>query len=89
MADPLSVPPPGKASTSTQAPDGQSADVVDWADLGGRMWEFLTGRQAAIHYRFDDLAVEVPRDIGPSAPRATWRLHGTVTVTSSDRRPGS
>ena len=27
-------------------------EVVDWTDLGREMWSFLTGRQAAINYRF-------------------------------------
>ena len=60
-------------------------EVVDWTDLGQRMWSFLTGQEAAIHYRFEDMAVEVPRDTGPRAPRATWKLNGTLTITTSDR----
>ena len=58
--------------------------VVDWSDLGQEMWSFLTGRQAAINYRFIDMAVEVPRDTGPDAPRAVWRLDGTLQVTTQD-----
>ena len=41
------------------------------------MWSFLTGREAAINYRFIDMAVEVPRDTGAETPRATWKLNGT------------
>jgi hypothetical protein len=59
-------------------------DVVDWTDLGREMWSFLTGRNAAINYRFVDMVVEVPRDTGPQAPRATWKLNGTLQVTTSD-----
>ncbi len=59
-------------------------DVVDWTDLGREMWSFLTGREAAINYRFIDMAVEVPRDTGPEAPRATWKLHGTLQITTED-----
>ena len=59
-------------------------DVVDWTDLGREMWSFLTGREAAINYRFIDMAVEVPRDTGADAPRATWKLHGTLQVTTKD-----
>lgn len=70
--------------TSTHETDGVARDVVDWTDLGQRMWEFLTGRRAAIHYRFEDMTVEVPRDTGSRAPRATWKLNGTLTVTTSD-----
>ncbi len=71
-------------TASTQSLGGREDDVLDWTDLGQKMWDFLTGRQAAIHYRFEDMAVEVPRDTGAGAPRATWKLHGTLTVTASD-----
>lgn len=61
-----------------------SQETVDWTDLGREMWSFLTGRQAAINYRFIDMAVEVPRDTGPDAPRATWKLNGTLQVTTRE-----
>jgi hypothetical protein len=59
-------------------------EVLDWTDLGREMWSFLTGRQAAINYRFIEMAVEVPRDTGPDAPRAVWKLDGTLQVTTHD-----
>ena len=31
-----------------------------------------------------DMEVEVPRDTGPNAPRATWKLNGTIRVATSD-----
>jgi hypothetical protein len=62
-------------------------EVLDWTDLGREMWSFLTGRQAAINYRFIDMAVEVPRDTGADAPRATWRLNGTLQVTTQESAP--
>lgn len=71
-------------SLSSQPLDGTSNEVVDWSDLGQRMWSFLTGREAAIHYTFKDMAVEVPRDTGANAPRATWKIDGTLTVTTND-----
>lgn len=61
-----------------------AGEVVDWTDLGREMWSFLTGRQAAINYTFQDMAVEVPRDTGADAPRATWKLNGTLRITTSD-----
>jgi hypothetical protein len=64
-------------------------EVVDWTDLGKQMWSFLTGRKAAISYRFVDMAVEVPRDTGPDAPRAVWRLDGALEVTTRDHATGS
>jgi len=48
------------------------------------MWSFLTGREAAINYRFVDLSIEVPRDTGSRAPRAVWKLDGTLQVTTED-----
>lgn len=71
-------------AVSTQSPDGSTDEVVDWTDLGRRMWEFLTGREAAIHYTFEQMSVQVPRDTGENAPRATWKLDGTLTVTTTD-----
>lgn len=59
-------------------------EVVDWTDLGARMWSFLTGREAAIHYALENMEVEVPRDTGSHAPRATWRFNGTLTITTSE-----
>ena len=77
-------------STDTRTAQDQ---VVDWTDLGREMWSFLTGREAAINYRFIDMAVEVPRDTGSDAPRATWKLNGTLQVTTREgaetRRSGS
>lgn len=70
--------------------DGSSQNV-DWADLGQAMWDYLTGRGAAINYTFEEMAVEVPRDTGADAPRATWVLNGTLRITTSDEasRPDS
>jgi hypothetical protein len=64
--------------------NGSSDEVVDWSDLGQKMWSFLTGREAAINYRFIDMSVEVPRDTGSRAPRAVWKLDGTLQVTTQD-----
>lgn len=55
-----------------------------WTELGQDLWSYLTGRGAAINYTFEDMAVEVPRDTGPDAPRATWKLNGTRRITTSD-----
>lgn len=59
-------------------------NISDWTDIGREMWSYLTGRGAAVNYTFEDMVVEVPRDIGPDAPRATWRFNGTLRVTTSD-----
>lgn len=73
-------------TTSTDSSAGiTSKEVVDWTDLGKEMWSYLTGKGAVIDYTFVDMAVEVPRDIGADAPRATWKLTGTLRITTSDR----
>lgn len=78
-------------SADTHPTVGQERDddVVDWTDLGQKMWSFLTGREAAINYRFIDMSIEVPRDTGGRAPRAVWKLDGTVQVTTQDNADGS
>lgn len=55
-----------------------------FADLGKEMWSYLTGKGAAINYEFVDMTVEVPREIGPQAPRATWKLNGTLRITTAE-----
>ena len=70
--------------TESTATTTHSSEVVDWTDLGREMWSFLTGREAAINYRFIDMAVEVPRDTGADAARATWKLNGTLQVTTRE-----
>ncbi|ALE92295.1 hypothetical protein AOC05_08040 [Arthrobacter alpinus] len=66
------------------AEDFRSVPVSDWSDLGQQLWSYLTGRGAVVNYSFVDMTVEVPRDIGPDAPRATWKFNGTLRVTTSD-----
>ena len=58
--------------------------TVDWSDLGREMWSFLTGRKAQIDYQFVDMTVEVPRDTGANAPRATWKIDGTLRIATHD-----
>jgi hypothetical protein len=62
---------------------------VTWTDLGKEMWSYLTGQGAAINYSFVDMTVEVPRDTGDDAPRATWKLNGTLRITTDDEQHSS
>ena len=55
-----------------------------FADLGKELWTYLTGRGAAINYEFVDMLVEVPKATGPDAERATWRLNGTLRITTAE-----
>ena len=65
-----------------QTVNGQQ--VTSFADLGKEMWSYLTGKGAAINYEFVDMTVEVPRETGPDAPRAVWRLNGTLRITTAE-----
>jgi len=76
-------------TTSSQSPDGSTDETVDWTDLGARMWSFLTGREATINYRLIDMTVEIPRDTGNDALRATWKFDGTLQVTTDDNTSGT
>jgi hypothetical protein len=72
------------ADAATQGRDIKSHDATSFADLGKEMWTYLTGKGAAIDYQFVDMVVEVPRETGPDAPRATWRLNGTLRITTAE-----
>ena len=60
-------------------------NVTSWVDLGESMWSYLTGKEAAINYEFIDMEIGVPRDTSNSAPAASWKLNGTLRITTSDR----
>ena len=62
-------------------------EKVSFVDLGMALYERLTGRGAAINYEFENMEVEVPRDTGPDAPRALWKLNGKLRITTDE--PGS
>lgn len=61
-----------------------SVQPETFSDFGKEMWSYLTGKGASIDYQFVGMEVEVPRDLGPDAPRATWKLNGTLRITTSD-----
>ena len=64
----------------TQASQNQTS----FADFGREMWSFLTGKDAAINYEFVGMEIEVPRSTGADAPRATWKLNGTLRITTAE-----
>lgn len=69
---------------TTPNPDTNSnaSDVTSFVDIGKEMWNFLTGNNAGINYEMVDMHIEVPKSTGPDAPRATWRLNGTLRITT-------
>jgi hypothetical protein len=79
------------SSTTTSTTDGTGAATpTDIREFGHELWSFLTGKGAVIEYELDDMTVEVPRTTGPDAPRATWKMNGTLRIrTSDDENRGS
>jgi hypothetical protein len=69
---------------ATGARDIKSHDSSSFADLGKEMWAYLTGKGAAINYEFVDMTVEVPRETGAQSPRATWKLNGSLRITTAE-----
>lgn len=64
--------------------------TTDITEFGREMWSYLTGKGATVEYSFDNMSVEVPKTTGPDAQRATWKLHGTIRIKTTDRdNPGS
>jgi hypothetical protein len=61
-----------------------ATDSTSFADLGKEMWAYLTGRGAAINYEFVNMVVEVPQSTGSDAARASWKLNGTLRITTAD-----
>lgn len=61
------------------------SETTSMSDLGTHLWSFLTSNEAVIDYTFVDMSVEVPRTTGPESERATWKLNGTLRVTTADK----
>ncbi len=61
-----------------------NSDVTTWPQLAEGLYDFLTGRGATIEYAFENMEVQVPRDTGPEAPSATWRVNGTLRIRTSE-----
>ena len=63
---------------------------TSFSDLGRDMWSYLTGNEATIDYTFIDMAVDVPKTTGADSERATWKLNGTLRITTADKHnPGA
>lgn len=59
--------------------------TTDIREFGHELWSYLTGKGAVVEYCFDQLTVEVPKTTGADAPRATWKVHGTVRIRTGDQ----
>lgn len=57
----------------------------NWPDLAIGLYDRLTGRNAEITYRFDDLHISIPSGVGSEAEHANWKLNGSMTITTNDK----
>ncbi|MFC6955345.1 hypothetical protein [Halorubellus litoreus] len=65
--------------------DERIDETNTWPELAIGLYDRLTGRNAEIHYEFDDMHVDVPSKVGADAESARWRLDGTVVITTRER----
>jgi hypothetical protein len=63
--------------------------TTNWPDLALGLYERLTGRNAVISYKFDDMHIQIPSGTGPQAEHAEWILNGTLKISTgeSDKLP--
>lgn len=74
----------------SSTPGTSTTGTTDIREFGHELWSYLTGKGAVVEYAFDQLSVEVPKTTGADAPRATWKLNGTVRIRTGDQdNPGS
>lgn len=59
-------------------------ETTTWPELAMGLYDRLTGRNAEIHYQFEEMTVEVPSGTGDDAEHAEWRIDGGVRVTTSE-----
>ena len=62
-----------------------TTETTSFSDLGRDMWSYLTGQEATIDYTFIDMRIDVPRAAGDDNVSATWKLNGTLRITTSDK----
>ena len=71
--------------SSGEAPEERVSETQTWPDLAISLYDRLTGRNAEITYDFEEMEVDVPSQAGSDADHATWRVDGTITVTTSEQ----
>ena len=61
--------------------------TTNWPDLAIGLYDRLTGRNAEITYKFEDMNVKIPSGTGPNAEHAEWVLSGVVKIRTSETSP--
>ncbi|TKX72892.1 hypothetical protein EXE46_15235 [Halorubrum sp. GN11_10-6_MGM] len=66
-------------------PEERIDETTTWPELAIGLYDRLTGRNAEIHYQFEEMTVEVPSGTGDDAEHAEWHIDGGVRVTTRER----
>jgi hypothetical protein len=69
----------------SEAPEERIDETKTWPELAIGLYDRLTGRDAEIHYEFEDMEVDVPSKVGEDAESARWRVDGKVVITTRER----
>ena len=59
-------------------------EITTWPELAIALFEKLNERDAEIIYEFDNMQVWVPSSTSEDAPKAPWKMHGTIKVRTRD-----
>jgi hypothetical protein len=60
--------------------------TTTWPELAIGLFEKLNERDARIDYVFENMVIEVPSHAGGDASHATWKLNGTLKISTSSKK---
>ena len=60
-------------------------ETTNWPEMFVGLYDRLTGNNAEISYAFDGLEIDVPSSTSENAPRAHWKLNGTLRISAKNR----
>ena len=66
-------------------PDSSSPN---WADMAASLLGKLSGG-VELSCAFDQVELQVPNSLNPSAPAATWKLNGSVRIRTRGEQPAT
>ena len=64
------------------------ADQPSWADTAASLLTRLSGG-IELNCAFDQMELQVPNQLNPAGPPATWRLNGTLRIKTKGDAPAS
>jgi hypothetical protein len=73
----------------TSGSDKTSKSAGQWADLLSDLFDRLTGKEAEVTYKFDNLEINVPEAVGPDGKTlgsAKWTINGKILIKGEAHR---